>query len=461
MAGIVVVGAGAGALAAAARLATAGHRVTVVERSEAVGGAIGAHRQDGFAFDTGPGLLHFPAVYRDLFLKTGRAALEQCVELRRVDPAVEHRFSDGTVLRLPGFSRAGVRRALDEAVGAAAGERWHGVLGRARETWEATRRPLLEEPLTAAAREAAREDPYPVRRAGLLRRRARTLAAMARDELRHPATEAVLASVVRRHGLDPEKAPASAAVLAYVEETFGTWYPVGGMRALVEALRRRCEERRVEFALGAEAVRVLERDGRAAGVELADGRRLPAETVVWGAPWPGAGRTRGTAGRLVVLLALRGAHPAGTPHRTVVHPPPVPGGAPGPAVTVDRPDDPAAAPDAAHATAVLTTEVAPHRAGAPAPGRSADAAEPVDWDAPGAADAHADRMAELVAAADPTLTERVLWRVVLTPADLERSTGVPGGVVAPPVLAGADGTFLAPATEGRLPGAYRGGGEAH
>ncbi|WP_209314636.1 phytoene desaturase family protein [Streptomyces bohaiensis] len=460
MAGIVVVGAGAGALAAAARLATAGHRVTVVERSESVGGAVGAYRRDGFVFDTGPGLLHFPAVWRDLFLKTGRAALEECVELRRVDPAVEHWFADGTALRLPGFSRAGVRRTLDEALGSEAGERWHGVLGRARGTWEATRRPLLEEPLTAAARQAAYEDPYPLRRSGLLRRRARTLAAMARDELRHPATEALLASVVRRHGLDPGTAPASAAVLAYVEETFGTWYPVGGMRALIAAVRRRCEERRVVFELGAEAVRVLERDGRAAGVELADGRRLAAETVVWGGAWPGSGQPRGTAGRLVVLLALRGPHPAGTPHRTVVHPPPGAAAVPGPAVTLDRPDDPAAVPDPAHATAVLTTEVAPHRTGAPAahPDGKGDR---VDWDAPGAAEAYADRVVDRAAAADPTLRDRVLWRVVLTPADLERTTGVPGGVVAPPVLAGAGGALLAPATAGRLPGAYRVGGQAH
>ncbi|NJP69264.1 hypothetical protein HCJ92_24045, partial [Streptomyces sp. ventii] len=120
------------------------------------------------------------------------------------------------------------------------------------------------------------------------------------------------------------------------------------------------------------------------------------------------------------------------------------------------------APDAAHATAVLTTEVAPHGAGAPAPGpEPAEPFDQVDWDASGAADSCADRMTERAEAADPALRDRILWRVVLTPADLERGTGVPGGVVAPPVLAGADGAYLAPATEGRLPGAYRVGGEAH
>ncbi|MGW9284852.1 NAD(P)-binding protein, partial [Streptomyces diastaticus] len=76
MARIAVIGAGVGAMAAAARLAVAGHEVEVHERSDTYGGSLGQYRRDGFAFDTGPGLLTLPAVPRDLFLKTGRAALE-------------------------------------------------------------------------------------------------------------------------------------------------------------------------------------------------------------------------------------------------------------------------------------------------------------------------------------------------------------------------------------------------
>ena len=77
MARIAVIGAGAGALAAAARLAVAGHRVTVYERTETYGGAVRRFERDGFAFDTGPGLLPLPAVYRDLFVKTGKEPLER------------------------------------------------------------------------------------------------------------------------------------------------------------------------------------------------------------------------------------------------------------------------------------------------------------------------------------------------------------------------------------------------
>ncbi|MET9972726.1 NAD(P)-binding protein, partial [Streptomyces sp. NPDC006356] len=108
MARIAVIGAGMGAMAAAARLAVAGHRVAVYERTETYGGAVRRFERDGFGFDTGPGLLPLPAVYRDLFLKTGKEPLEGCVELVQVDPSARHVFADGTELSLPNASRAGV-----------------------------------------------------------------------------------------------------------------------------------------------------------------------------------------------------------------------------------------------------------------------------------------------------------------------------------------------------------------
>lgn len=135
-------GAGMGAMAAAARLAVAGHRVVVYERTATYGGAVRRFERDGFAFDTGPGLLALPAVYRDLFLKTGKEPLEACVELVQVDPSSRHVFADGTDVSLPNASRAGVVTALTEALGAGAGERWGDFLVRAREAWDRTRRPL-------------------------------------------------------------------------------------------------------------------------------------------------------------------------------------------------------------------------------------------------------------------------------------------------------------------------------
>jgi UDP-galactopyranose mutase len=54
MAEVVVVGAGLGGMAVAARLAKRRHRVTIVERNPMSGGAIGRIEQDGFRWDSGP-----------------------------------------------------------------------------------------------------------------------------------------------------------------------------------------------------------------------------------------------------------------------------------------------------------------------------------------------------------------------------------------------------------------------
>ncbi|MFD7430782.1 phytoene desaturase family protein [Streptomyces sp. NPDC059818] len=476
MARIAVIGAGMGAMSAAARLAVAGHRVTVYERSETFGGSVGRYARDGFAFDTGPALLHLPAVYRDLFVKTGKEPLERCVTLTQVDPASRHVFADGTAVSLPNASRAGVVDALDGALGQGAGASWGAFLDRAGDAWDRSRRPLLEEPLRPDWQVLAR-DPYPalVRRR-LLRpaSRAGTVAEVGSHELADPRLAALLDGYALSYGLDPLHAPASAALLPYMEETFGSWYVSGGTRALARAVYERCLARKVEFVFGAEVTRVVEKDGRAAGVELADGRVAEAAHVVLGArphpglmpgqeiwrdddvtvqPRPGGA---GAAGRFLVLLSLRGARPADAVHRTLVHPADgaaeraaVFGGrlAAHPTVTVLRPDDPSTRPDASHEAVTLVATVAPHG--------------PVDWTDAALRARYADTLIDAAGAAVPGLRDRLLHAEVRTPAETEAETGARGGAVPPPALAGAGGGYLHAGNGTRVPGLLLAGGWAH
>ncbi|MFF2132276.1 phytoene desaturase family protein [Streptomyces olivochromogenes] len=470
---IAVIGAGMGAMAAAARLAVAGHRVAVYERAATYGGAVRRFERDGFTFDTGPGLLPLPAVYRDLFVKTGKEPLEACVELVQVDPSSRHVFAEGTEVDLPNASRAGVVTALDEALGAGAGARWGDFLVRAREAWDRTRRPLLEEPLWPNWSVLAEREPYPsVPHKKLLRtRRATTLAEVGAWELRDPRLTALLESHALAHGLDPRVAPASAAVLPYMEHAFGTWYVRGGIRELARAVYERCVARRVEFVFGAEVTGIVEKDGRAAGVELADSTVSEADHVVAGVdPVRLKGLTEhllqdegdvrpdtvtARPGRFTVLLALRGAREVGAAHRTIVHTPDrsaeldslhsVPDDRIRPTVTVLRPDDPALWPDRDHESVVVS-------AAAPAEG---------DWTLDDTAERFAARMLSAAEVAVPGLPERLIWREVFTPDRIEEETGAAYGAVPAPALAGGGGRFLHPGNTTRLPGLYLVGGWAH
>ncbi|CAG7632336.1 phytoene desaturase family protein [Actinacidiphila bryophytorum] len=484
MARIAVIGAGMASLAAAARLAVGGHQVVVLERTGTYGGAVGRLARDGFAFDTGPGLLTLPAVYRDLFVKTGRRPLEECVELVEVDPASRHVFADGTDLVLPNASRSGTIAAMDAAFGPGSGERWSELMVRARETWEVMRRPMLEDALPEDPWPFGR-DPYPMVRRGFGPGRSKpSLAKVAAAELRDPRMAALLESHLLAHGIDPREGPASAAVLPYLEETFGVWYVRGGVRELARAVHERCLERRVDFRFEAEVANLLVAEGRTAGVRLADGSEVAADIVVAGSPvpafysdmggwdtdsspWPFTG-PHSEGSRLTVHLALRGSRPSGTAHRTLVHAAdrdraldwltarrpaqlPPPGAL---TVTVLRPDDPATRPDEGHEAVTLTAVVPAHE-----PARKL--VRTVDWNAPGAADSFADLMVAAAEAAVPGLRSRELWREVRTPVDVERDTGVAGGAVPAPSLAGAGGILLRSANRSPFPGLYCVGGWAH
>ncbi|MGA1689671.1 MAG: phytoene desaturase family protein, partial [Candidatus Nanopelagicaceae bacterium] len=100
---VIIIGGGMAGLASAARLAKKGHRVTLFEASEKLGGKCQSENINGFIFDTGPSLLTLPAVYRDLFIKTGKR-LEHLVELQPVDPAFEYIFHDGKRVTFPNLS---------------------------------------------------------------------------------------------------------------------------------------------------------------------------------------------------------------------------------------------------------------------------------------------------------------------------------------------------------------------
>ena len=474
MARVVVVGAGIGGLAAAARLATLGHQVTVCEQAESAGGKAGVFTRDNFTFDTGPSLLTLPAVYRDLFIKTGRA-IEESLDLVAVDPTCHYRFADGTRLTLPNASRAGIHRAFDDAFGPGAGDDWARLLERAQAIWLATRTPFLESPL-----DGARDLLRLARRTRDLRTVAPwlTLRGLGRHYLRDPRQRMVLDRYATYAGSDPRSAPAAMAVIPYVEQTFGSWHVRGGLHRLALAVRDRAVERGADVRTSADVAEVIVESGRAAGVRLSSGEVIAADIVVANADAshlyadlvprsvarPALRRLRRATPSLsgfVLMLALRGRTP-GLGHHTVLFPrsydaefdavfgrsaAPVAD----PTVYVSVPDDPALRPDNDSEAWFVLVNAPRHGAGAGA----------IDWTAPGLADSYADRVLAVLADRGLDIRDRLLWREVRTPADLERETRSPGGAIYGTSSNGWRAAFLRPANRSPVPGLFLVGGSAH
>ena len=465
MSRIVVIGAGVGGLAAAARLAHAGHDVTVCEAQAVVGGKLGSYERDGFRFDTGPSLVTMPQVLHELFADTGGWPAD--LELTPVHPIARYRYADGTTFDATAVLDDFCAR-LDVALGAGSGDDWRRFMAHAERTWHATREPFLESSqggvrsLTSLAlrrpRDIATVAP------------GRTLRALGRKHLRDPRLRMFLDRYATYTGSDPRRAPAALAVIPYVEQAFGGWYVRGGLHRLGEALHQRALERGAVVVLGARVTRISTSAGRADGVVLADGRQLPADVVVANADAstvygsmvdaPGAAarlaRATPSLSGFVLLLAVRG-RTDGLAHHTVLFPPSyddefdavfgaTPRPVPDPTLYVSVPDDPAVHPEGHEAWFVL--------ANAPRHG-------PVDWREPHLTDRYTALLLDRLAERGLPVRNRLLWSHAVTPADLEERTGAPGGAIYGTSSNGATAAFLRPGNRSPVRGLFLVGGSTH
>ncbi len=473
---VVVIGAGMGGMAAAARLAVKGHDVTVIEQAPTHGGKLGSFSRDGFVFDTGPSLLTLPAVYRDLFNKTG-GPLEDAVELVELEPAFGYRFPDGTTLDMPGVDSGHCAAAIGEALGGTSEADWRAFMRHASDVWQVTRRPFLESPLTGL------RDLIPLaRNLSDVRTVApfTSLRGVGRRHLHDPRLRMMLDRYATYTGSDPRRAPSALATVPYVEQTFGAFHVAGGLRRLADALYDRTVERGVSYRLSTDVAEVVTDAARVTGVRLSDGEVVPADVVVANAdathlyrdlvrdpraadPLRRLRRATPSLSGFVLLLAVRGRTP-GLRHHNVWfcddydaefdaifgrRASPVDD----PTVYVCAPDDVAMRPDADHESWFVLVN-APRHATTGERGT-------VDWTAAGLAESYRDRVLAVMAARGFDVRDRLLWNETRTPADLERATRAPGGAIYGTSSNGARAAFLRPANASPVPGLFLVGGSSH
>lgn len=270
---IVVIGAGLGGLAVAARLQHAGHRVTVVEKNAFAGGRCGTIDEGGYHFDTGPTLLLMPDVLRRLFTDTGRR-LEDYLDLRRLEPNYRLHFPDGS-----SFDFSSDRARMDatlERIEPGASRAFAQFLADAGYCYRTAREKFVERNFTRAG------DFFTLENLQLLfRMRAhRRLYPLIARYFRDPRLRQAFSFQTMYLGLSPYRSPALYTLLPFAEFDEGIWYPMGGMHQLARAVVRVIEEDGGTVRLSS-PVRSIERSGaRTTGVTLESGEFIAADVVI-------------------------------------------------------------------------------------------------------------------------------------------------------------------------------------
>jgi len=276
MAKISVVGAGIGGMSAAARLAKQGHQVTVFENSDQSGGKCRTEWFGDYAFDTGPSLLTLPAVFRDLFLKTGKR-IEHVLDISPVDPAFNYNFADGSKVTFPNLSNPKTYQEIEKSFGISASQSWRQIIERSEKMWEASRDSFIESELTSI---------WPL----LLRRNLinqinqispfTSLRSLSEKLNLDPHLKMIIDRYATYTGSDPRSAPAVLLTIAFVESTFGAWHIKGGIGQLSVALEQRCRDLGVDFKFKSLVTKILVERNKVEGVVLSDGKIIKSDLVV-------------------------------------------------------------------------------------------------------------------------------------------------------------------------------------
>ncbi|KAK4705485.1 phytoene desaturase (3,4-didehydrolycopene-forming), partial [Phenoliferia sp. Uapishka_3] len=236
---VLVVGAGVGGVALAARLATAGLSVRVVEKNDFTGGRCSTRTTaDGFRFDQGPSLLLLPQIFRNTYNDLGTSLEDEGITLVKCNPNYRVVFGDGETVTMS-TDMAQMKVQVEKYEGEKGFEGFLGFMQEAHRHYELSLTHVLNVNFTS-------------------------LLSMLRP-----------AFLSHLHQLHPFES-------VYTELAEGIWYPLGGFAKIIEGLVGIAKRNDVEFLLSSSVKQVLldPTGKKAIGVILESGEKLSADIVV-------------------------------------------------------------------------------------------------------------------------------------------------------------------------------------
>lgn len=275
----LIIGAGLGGIAAAARLARSGYRVTVIEKNARPGGRCDQLARAGHRFDVGPTLFLMPEVFAATYADLGEHMAEH-LDLRRIDPTYRIRFEDGLQLALTGDLNA--MQAQLEAIEPGSFTALLRYLAEGSVHYHTSLERFVGRNFTGYL------DYFSPRNLPLLFK----LKALVKhyDHIgryfQDPHLKAAFTFQNMYLGLSPYDAPATYSLLQYTELAGGVWFPMGGLYRVVESLVSIAESLGVRFLYNNPVERIEVEGDRASAVILKDGDRLAADVIVANADLP-------------------------------------------------------------------------------------------------------------------------------------------------------------------------------
>lgn len=272
---IAIVGAGAGGLAAASRLAKDGHDVEIYEKLACCGGRNNIIEAGGFKFDTGPSFVLMPEFFSEVFSYCGQE-IKNYLNLRIIDPSYKIFYADGQAITVYKDSQR-TKEELEKIEVGASGKfdkfihetaRIYGIV-----------KPMLYKCVSFKSL----ANPYYWSLIGKIRA-FESYWQLARKYFKSDKLCYAFTFEAMFMGVSPYQAPAFYSVITYADHIQKIAHPMGGMYQIPLALERLAKKFGVKIYYNSPIDNIEEKDGQ---ITLNQGaRQIKTDYAVVNADYP-------------------------------------------------------------------------------------------------------------------------------------------------------------------------------
>ncbi|KAJ3235459.1 hypothetical protein HDU78_005210 [Chytriomyces hyalinus] len=272
---VLIVGAGTGGTAMAARLARRGMAVTVVEKNDFVGGRCSLIEKDGFRFDQGPSMLMMPHAFEQTFADLG-CQMSKVLDVRKCKTNYKIHFPDGDNITLSTDMTA-MKDQL-ERIEPGSFDGYLGFLREAKYHHDKSFSMVLNRNYKHWWDLVTIENAVEACKLHILSTVwNRTKTFFKSDKLRKAFSFQSMYM-----GMSPYDAPGAYTLLDYSEATDGILYPMGGFNTVIKAMESIAKSNGATFRYSCpvKSIIVDKTSNLATGVLLENGEELTADIVV-------------------------------------------------------------------------------------------------------------------------------------------------------------------------------------
>ncbi len=274
---VVVIGSGFAGLSAAASLAKSGFSVTVLEKNDGLGGRARVFESNGFLFDMGPSWYWMPDVFEKFYNAFGKTTSD-FYDLKRLDPSYRVYFGKDDFLDIP--AKLDELENLFDVLEPGSSKNLKKFLRESEFKYKVGMNDLVQKPAKSIMEFADLRLLNGVLKMHVFQ----SMSDYVAKYFKHPKLIQLLEFPVLFLGATPWKTPALYSLMNYADMSLGTWYPMGGMNKIVEAMTTIAREQGVEIKTNSNVDSIITIGRNARGV-MVNGKLVEADIVVGGADY--------------------------------------------------------------------------------------------------------------------------------------------------------------------------------